>query len=72
MTFRSYTRRVLARDTLKIAIVGDIDAETAGELLDRTFGALPAKAELDAGRFHRSAGPWPPRRHPVSTCRRRW
>ena len=47
---KSYTRRVLARDNLKIAVVGDIDAETAGMLLDRTFGALPAKAELDAGR----------------------
>src|SRR5262249_21333702 len=34
---KSYTRRVLARDTLKIAIVGDIDAETAVALLDRTF-----------------------------------
>jgi zinc protease len=43
---RAYTRRALARDTLKIAIVGDIDAEAAGELLDRTFGTLPAKAEL--------------------------
>jgi zinc protease len=43
---RTYTRRVLARDTLKIAIVGDIDADAAGELLDRTFGTLPAKAEL--------------------------
>src|SRR3979411_209001 len=36
----------MARDTLKIAVVGDIDAETTGRLLDRTFGALPAKAEL--------------------------
>ncbi|MGE0034901.1 MAG: M16 family metallopeptidase [Xanthobacteraceae bacterium] len=43
---RGYTRRVLARDNLKIAIVGDIDLETAGRLLDSTFGALPAKAEL--------------------------
>ncbi len=43
---KSYTRRVLARDNLKIAVVGDIDAETTGALLDRTFGALPAKAEL--------------------------
>ena len=44
---KSYTRRVLARDTLKVAIVGDIDAETAATLLDRTFGPLPAKAELE-------------------------
>jgi len=43
---RGYVRRVLARDNLKIAIVGDIDLETAGKLLDSTFGALPAKAEL--------------------------
>ncbi len=43
---KSYMRRVLARDTLKIAVVGDIDAETAGKLIDRTFGSLPAKADL--------------------------
>jgi zinc protease len=45
---RAYVRRALARDTLKLAVVGDIDAETAGKLIDRTFGALPAKAELAA------------------------
>jgi len=43
---RSYTRRVLARDNLKLAIVGDVDAQAAGELIDRAFGKLPAKAEL--------------------------
>src|SRR5262249_31605358 len=43
---KSYTARTLARDNVKIAIVGDIDAETAGKLIDRTFGALPAKADL--------------------------
>lgn len=43
---RGYIRRVLARDNLKIAIVGDIDLETAGKLLDSTFGALPEKADL--------------------------
>ena len=43
---RDYARRVLARDTLKIGVVGDIDAETAGKLIDRTFGTLPAKAQL--------------------------
>jgi zinc protease len=43
---KSYTRRSLARDNLKIAVVGDIDAETAGKLIDRAFGALPAKADL--------------------------
>ncbi|HZS64614.1 MAG TPA: pitrilysin family protein [Xanthobacteraceae bacterium] len=43
---RAYIKRVLARDNLKIAIVGDIDAVTAGAMIDRIFGALPAKAEL--------------------------
>jgi zinc protease len=43
---RTYQRRVLARDNLKIAIVGDIDTATAKTMLDRVFGALPAKAEL--------------------------
>ena len=43
---RAYTRRILARDTLKIAVVGDIDAATLGTLLDKTFGGLPAKATL--------------------------
>jgi zinc protease len=43
---KSYTGRVLARDNLKIAIVGDIDADTAKTMLDRVFGSLPAKAQL--------------------------
>jgi zinc protease len=43
---KAYTGHVLARDNLKVAIVGDIDAATAAALLDRTFGALPAKATL--------------------------
>jgi zinc protease len=43
---KSYTHRVLARQNLKIAVVGDIDAETLKVLLDRTFGALPEKPEL--------------------------
>lgn len=42
----TYTKRVFARDRLKIAVVGDIDAKTLGPVLDRIFGALPAKAEL--------------------------
>jgi zinc protease len=44
---RNYTRRVIARSNLKVALVGDIDAQTAGELLDRTFGGLPAQALLE-------------------------
>jgi zinc protease len=43
---KTYQHRVLARDNLKIAIVGDIDAEAAKRMLDRVFGALPAKAQL--------------------------
>ena len=43
---KDYVRRVLAKDTLKIAVVGDIDAASLGKLLDRTFGGLPAKASL--------------------------
>ncbi len=43
---RDFTRRVLARDNLKIGVVGDIDTDTAGRLIDRTFGKLPAKAQL--------------------------
>jgi zinc protease len=43
---KGYVKRVLARDTLKIGVVGDIDAATVSRLVDRTFGPLPAKAEL--------------------------
>jgi len=42
----SYVQRVLARDHLKIAVVGDIDADTLKPLLDRVFGTLPARADL--------------------------
>jgi zinc protease len=42
----AYVKRVFARDTLKVAAVGDIDSASLGLLLDRLFGALPAKAEL--------------------------
>ena len=40
-----FMRRVFARDRLKIGVVGDIDAATLAPLLDRIFGALPAKAD---------------------------
>jgi len=43
---KDYARRVLARDTLKIAVVGDVDPTTLGKLLDTTFGGLPAKSSL--------------------------
>ena len=42
----AYRRRVLARDNLKVAVAGNIDAATLAPLLDRVFGSLPAKAEL--------------------------
>ena len=43
---KDYVRRVLTREKLKIAVVGDIDAASLGKLLDRTFGGLPAKSSL--------------------------
>jgi len=39
-------RNALARDNLKIAAVGAIDAERLTALVDATFGALPAAASL--------------------------
>lgn len=35
-----------ARDVLKVSIAGDITKEQAADMLDRIFGALPAKAEV--------------------------
>jgi zinc protease len=43
---KTYTHKVLARQNLKVAVVGDIDAETLKPILDRVFGALPEKPEL--------------------------
>jgi zinc protease len=43
---KAYTHKVLARQNLKVAVVGDIDAETLKPILDRVFGALPEKADL--------------------------
>jgi zinc protease len=45
---RAYTAHVLARDNLKIAVVGNIDKAELATLLDKTFGQLPAKADLVA------------------------
>src|ERR1700675_2432806 len=45
---KDYVSRVLAKDTLRVAVVGDVDADTLGKLLDKTFGTLPAKANLAA------------------------
>ncbi len=43
---KAYKNRIVAKDTLKIAVVGDIDPDSLAKLLDKTFGALPAKADL--------------------------
>jgi zinc protease len=43
---RAYTGKVFARDNLKIGIVGNIDAATAGTLIDRVFGGLPPHSAL--------------------------
>lgn len=43
----AYRSRVLARDGLKIGVVGAIDAVALAAELDRVFGALPARASLN-------------------------
>jgi len=43
---KDYVARVLAKDGLRIAVVGDVDPDTLGKLLDKAFGILPAKAKL--------------------------
>jgi len=43
---KAYVTRVFARGALTIGIVGDIDAERAGRLLDQVFGGLPAQTSL--------------------------
>jgi zinc protease len=43
---KDYTRRVLTRGNLKVAVVGDIDADSVKLMLDRVFGGLPAQPEL--------------------------
>jgi zinc protease len=45
---RDYVRRVFARNELTVSIVGDVDAKTAGDLIDRAFAGLPAKNDLKA------------------------
>jgi zinc protease len=38
---RAYHKAVFTRKGLKIAVVGDIDAASLGQMLDRVFGGLP-------------------------------
>jgi zinc protease len=42
----AYTKKVLARSNLKIAVVGSIDTAELTRLIDHAFAKLPAKAEL--------------------------
>jgi len=41
----AFVKARIARDNLKIGVVGDIDAVAVARLLDETFGLLPAKAD---------------------------
>lgn len=43
---KAYMGQVFARGTLKVAIVGNIDADSAKTLLDSVFGTLPVHSEL--------------------------
>ena len=42
----AHTRKLIARDVLHIGVVGAIDAERAGRLIDQAFAQLPAMAEI--------------------------
>ena len=53
---RDYVRRAFARNELTISIVGDVDAKTAGELIDRAFAGLPAKNDLKSVANAKPAG----------------
>ncbi len=43
---REFAKNVFTRDTLKVSVVGDINAETLGPMLDKVFGNLPAATGL--------------------------
>lgn len=43
---KAFHRRVFAKRELKIGVVGAIDAETLGLILDKVFGALPDDPQL--------------------------
>ena len=47
-TLREVARRQLTRNELLVGVAGDIEADELAALLDRTFGELPAEAELEA------------------------
>ena len=57
---RALQKRLLARDVLRVVIVGDIGRERTEQALDHIFGGLPAKAEpipVAPPRFQVSPGP---------------
>lgn len=43
---RAYREKVFTKAGLTVAVVGDIAPDALGQLLDKTFGALPAKGNL--------------------------
>jgi len=43
---RGFVTRVLTRNSLSVAVVGDIDAKTLGPMLDKIFGDLPEGSDL--------------------------
>ncbi len=43
---KAFHDRLFARDNLKIAVVGAIDADTLKKVLDQVFGSLPPKADI--------------------------
>jgi zinc protease len=43
-----FHRKVFSRQSLKISVVGDIDAATLGGILDQVFGALPDTSDLSS------------------------
>jgi zinc protease len=53
---RGYVKNVFARDTLKVGIVGNIDAATAGAMVDKVFAGLPAHANLREVPFSQPQG----------------
>ena len=55
----AYRTRIMAKRTLRVAAVGDIDAATLGQVLDDVFGALAGRAAADA-----PFPTWRPRRCP--------
>ena len=57
---KNYTSRIFAKDNLKISVVGDIDADTLGGLLDKVFGKLPEKSDLIS--VPEAASPYGPKR----------